>query len=236
MEFTPARKEDESFAGRRIELQVRTRLQHSWATAIEAVSLYRNQDLKHHKGDGDWLRLFELASAEFAHVERSPLPAGVPDRAERLKELKDLNARLGAVSMLENTKAATNFAENFTHDRGRYYLLRYRPDHTVKIETYTAPSPQREPLNWPKGRSKPGKARRKESSLRWTRSRSWSPLTRTISATSAARRSLQVHFRLVRKAVDRFAENDYKKETLHSLSEVDQRIAMKGEAVNEFEH
>ncbi|RAZ92375.1 hypothetical protein DPM33_00140 [Mesorhizobium hawassense] len=137
MEFTPARKEDESFAGRRIELQLRTRLQHSWATAIEAVSLYRNQDLKHHKADGDWLRLFELASAEFAQVERSPLPTGVPDQAERVKELKDLNARLGAVSMLENIKAATHFAENFTHDRGRYYLLRYRPDHTVKIETYT---------------------------------------------------------------------------------------------------
>ncbi|TPM57785.1 MULTISPECIES: PIN domain-containing protein [unclassified Mesorhizobium] len=48
-----------------------------------------------------------------------------------------------------------------------------------------------------------------------------------------ARRSLQAHFRLVREAVDRFAEDDYKKETLHSLNEVDQRIAMKGEAVND---
>jgi len=136
LEFNPNRKEDESYEGRRIELQVRTRLQHSWATAIEAVSLYRNQDLKHHKGDGEWLRLFELASAEFAHVERSPLPEGVPDRPERIRELKELNARLGAVSTLENIKAATHFAENFLYERGRYYLLRYRPDHTVKIETY----------------------------------------------------------------------------------------------------
>ncbi|MER8883004.1 PIN domain-containing protein [Mesorhizobium sp. M0816] len=47
-----------------------------------------------------------------------------------------------------------------------------------------------------------------------------------------AQRSLQAHFRLVKEAVDRFAEDDYKKETLHSLNEVDQRIAMKGEAVN----
>jgi ppGpp synthetase/RelA/SpoT-type nucleotidyltranferase len=138
LEFVPNKREDETYAGRRIELQVRTRLQHSWATAIEAVSLYRNQDLKHHQGDADWLRLFELASAEFAHIERSPLPEGVSDRTERIKELKDLNARLGAVSTLENIKAATHFAENFTYDRGRYYLLRYRPDHTVKIETYDA--------------------------------------------------------------------------------------------------
>jgi len=48
-----------------------------------------------------------------------------------------------------------------------------------------------------------------------------------------AQRSLQAHFRLVREAVDRFAEDDYKAETLKSLNEVDQRIAMKGEAVND---
>lgn len=138
LEFQPNSQKDESYAGRRIELQVRTRLQHSWATAIEAVSLYRNQDLKHHHGDADWLRLFALAAAEFAHIERCPLPEGVPDRPERIRELKDLNARLGAVSTLENIRAATHFAENFLHDRGRYYLLRYRPDHTVKIDTFDA--------------------------------------------------------------------------------------------------
>ncbi|SFU09605.1 PIN domain-containing protein [Mesorhizobium sp. YR577] len=48
-----------------------------------------------------------------------------------------------------------------------------------------------------------------------------------------ARRSLQSHFRLVRDAVDRFGEDAYKMETLRSLNEVDQRIAMKGEAVND---
>lgn len=137
--FQANKKQDESYVGRRIELQVRTRLQHSWATAIEAVSLYRNQDLKHHHGDADWLRLFVLTAAEFAAIERCPLPEGVPDRPERIRELKDLNARLGAVSTLENIKAATHYAENFLHDRGRYYLLRYRLDHTVKIETYDAP-------------------------------------------------------------------------------------------------
>ncbi|RWB25518.1 RelA/SpoT domain-containing protein [Mesorhizobium sp.] len=138
LEFQPNARQDDAYVGRRIELQIRTRLQHSWATAIEAVSLYRNQDLKHHKGDADWLRLFMLAAAEFAHVERCPQPEGVPDRPERIRELKDLNARLGAVATLENIKAATHFAENFIYERGRYYLLRYQSDHTVKIETYGA--------------------------------------------------------------------------------------------------
>ncbi|WSH22771.1 PIN domain-containing protein [Rhizobium ruizarguesonis] len=48
-----------------------------------------------------------------------------------------------------------------------------------------------------------------------------------------AQRSLQSHFRLVREAVSRFAEEEYRAETLRSLGEVDQRIAMKGEAVND---
>ncbi|WP_178134066.1 PIN domain-containing protein [Vineibacter terrae] len=48
-----------------------------------------------------------------------------------------------------------------------------------------------------------------------------------------AQRSLQAHFKLVREAVGRFAEDDYKAETLKSLNEVDQRISMKGEAVND---
>lgn len=136
LEFMPNGRVGDHYAGRRIELQVRTRLQHSWATAIEAVSLYRGEDLKHHKGDGDWLRLFLLAGAEFAHVERCPLPEGVPDRPERIRELRDLNDRLGADTMLDNIKAATFWAENNFNDGGSHYLLRYRADRTVKIETH----------------------------------------------------------------------------------------------------
>lgn len=40
LEFNPRRRHHEQYAGRLIELQIRTRLQHSWATSIEAVSLY----------------------------------------------------------------------------------------------------------------------------------------------------------------------------------------------------
>lgn len=136
-QFQPQSADQEAFAGRRIELQVRTRLQHAWATAVEAVSLYRGQDLKHGKGDGDWLRLFELVSAEFAYVEGCFCSgANIADRKERVRELQDINRRIGAVNVLDNIKNATHFAERFLHERGRYYLLRYGKDHSVKVETY----------------------------------------------------------------------------------------------------
>lgn len=46
-------------------------------------------------------------------------------------------------------------------------------------------------------------------------------------------RSLQSHFRLVREAVNRFGDEEYKSATLEALNEVDHRIVTKGEAAND---
>ncbi|MXN47201.1 hypothetical protein GR138_18550 [Shinella kummerowiae] len=135
--FCPRTREQRPFDGRRIELQVRTRLQHSWATAVEAVGLFNGEDLKHHKGSGDWLRLFQLVSAEFAHVEGCPIGPDVPQRRERLNEIKILNDKLGAVSILENIRTATHYAETFVYERGKFFLIHYREDRTVTVENYT---------------------------------------------------------------------------------------------------
>lgn len=56
------------YDGRRVEVQVRTNLQHSWATAVEAIGMFRNEELKSAKGSAEWLRLFALMSAEFAEA------------------------------------------------------------------------------------------------------------------------------------------------------------------------
>ncbi|UTV37663.1 RelA/SpoT domain-containing protein [Ensifer adhaerens] len=134
--FSPRKKEHEAFEGRRVELQIRTRLQHSWATAVEAVSLFNGEDLKHHHGDKDWLRLFQLVSAEFAHVEGCPVGPGVPVRKDRILEIKDINNRLGAVAVLENIRTATHYAESFVYERGKYFLIVYHANHTVEVENY----------------------------------------------------------------------------------------------------
>ena len=48
-----------------------------------------------------------------------------------------------------------------------------------------------------------------------------------------AQRGLQSHFRLVREAVNRFGDDEYRASTLNSLDEVDHKIATGGEAVIE---
>ena len=128
----------EAYHGRRIELQVRTRLQHCWATAVEAMGLFRDEDFKHDEGDPDWLRLFALVSAEFSHVEDCPVHADMPGRNDRVREIRDLNARLKATAALDDLRIMTNYVETYLHGEERFFLIRYGKDHQVRVEGYTS--------------------------------------------------------------------------------------------------
>jgi Region found in RelA / SpoT proteins len=126
----------DAFKGRRVELQIRTRLQHSWATAVEAVGIYRNEEMKQGEGDPDWLRLFQLMSLEFAYAEKCDPLGPDNDQAARLAEIKKLNAKLGAASVLEDLRNATHYMSNFASEiTARYYLIRY--DNQTKQVTVT---------------------------------------------------------------------------------------------------
>lgn len=54
---------------RSIELQVRTALQHDWATALEIVDLFTGQALKSNQGEHDWKLFFSSVSKQLAIME-----------------------------------------------------------------------------------------------------------------------------------------------------------------------
>lgn len=65
--------EDPEYDGLSVELQIRTKLQHDWATAVETAELISKSPLKASLGDENWLAFFKLVSAIFARKEQMPV-------------------------------------------------------------------------------------------------------------------------------------------------------------------
>ncbi|WP_305461543.1 RelA/SpoT domain-containing protein [Photobacterium leiognathi] len=51
-------KKYEKLNGLQIEMQIRTAVQHSWATAVEVVGAFTAQSLKSSQGNEKWLDFF----------------------------------------------------------------------------------------------------------------------------------------------------------------------------------
>ena len=124
------RSSAEVFSGRRIEIQVRTRLQHSWATAVEAIGLIKQQDMKGGHGDPVWLRLFDLVAAEMALIENCPEPPNAPDHHMRVQEIREIDRSTNAIQTLENLRFAVRSVDRYrVHSNSPdYYLLVYNYD------------------------------------------------------------------------------------------------------------
>jgi hypothetical protein len=92
----------EDWTGLKVEIQIRSRLQHAWATAVEIVGTFTRQALKSSQGQENWLRFFELMSSAHALREGTPLAPNTPDDPETLKrELRSYAKKLKAIELLE---------------------------------------------------------------------------------------------------------------------------------------
>lgn len=127
--------DDPAYGRHTIEAQIRTELQHSWATAVEAIGLSRNEDIKGGEGDPNWRRLFALVSAEFARMEGGGCVPGVPeDRRERFRELRALVADLDALKRLDGIREMISVTEGVRVPDAKFFLIEYdHEEQTVRI-------------------------------------------------------------------------------------------------------
>lgn len=115
----------EEFEGYSVELQLRTKLMHSWATSVEIVDTFEQSGLKSSKPDefnNDWDYFFAYAGAAIALIEGTPVPHGMPETETGVRKgLADLDAgRL--------VQRVSDWSSSMRHitklgGRGQYFLL-----------------------------------------------------------------------------------------------------------------
>lgn len=112
------------YDGLQLELQLRTKLQHAWATAVETVGTFLQHSLKSSEGPEEWLKFFSLAGSAFACLEESPLVPGFEelDREATFSATALEANRLAIRKMLVGYSSAVQAIPTGTA-RGAYYLI-----------------------------------------------------------------------------------------------------------------
>lgn len=86
----------------KIEIQIRTALQHAWATAVETVDAFTKYALKSSQGPEEWKRFFALMGSVLALRVACPLVPETPTRKrELIRELRHCVYELDVINKLE---------------------------------------------------------------------------------------------------------------------------------------
>ncbi|MFZ5491283.1 MAG: RelA/SpoT domain-containing protein [Pseudomonadota bacterium] len=122
-----------------LELQLRTKLQHAWATAVETMGTFLGQALKSGAGDQHWREFFSMAAAAFAQVEGTEPVPGFEDMArQRLFEnLSRLESDLQVIRRLQGFSVAANHIHKEGVGGSYHLVILDSEDRSVTIRSYS---------------------------------------------------------------------------------------------------
>lgn len=107
----------------RIEIQIRSAIQHAWATTVEIIGAFIGQALKSSKGEQDWLYFFSLMGSAMALTEGEQSVPNTPVGPDELRdELVALSRRLNVIGHLEAFQSSIAQLGSGLTGKG-YYLL-----------------------------------------------------------------------------------------------------------------
>ena len=112
--------------GMKIELQLRTKLQHSWAMAVETAELITGTALKSSQGEEEWLTFFKVVSSLFAIKERTPIMKEHEEKGYGMKELMTILYQMNNNYNFNDTLKALNVTSSFAKQdnyKDGYYIL-----------------------------------------------------------------------------------------------------------------
>jgi putative GTP pyrophosphokinase len=112
--------------GLRIEVQIRTKLQHIWATTVETLGTFMNTSLKSSEGPLEILDFLNITSSAFAIIEKCPVNPEhqLLNNEQIYKSVSDQYDRLNIADKLKGFSVAAKHIEgNLTKENYQYYLI-----------------------------------------------------------------------------------------------------------------
>lgn len=116
------------YNGLRVEVQIRSRLQHLWATAVETADFFTRQAIKFNEGIPDWADFFKLVSSAFALSENCPIIENTPvDKKELYSQIKQKEKELKVIYRMNGWTSAMKFfneeIRNKMKGKAKFFLL-----------------------------------------------------------------------------------------------------------------
>lgn len=114
----------EKYDGLRLELQIRTKLQHNWATAVETAGIITKTSLKSSQGPDEWLEFFKIVSSLFALKEKLPVLEEHNNLTmeELMLQCEKQSTKLNVIDMLRALRISANQIETNKFP-GDYYII-----------------------------------------------------------------------------------------------------------------
>lgn len=109
-----------------VEVQIRTKLQHYWATAVETIGVIEKSSFKTGFGDEKFKQFFRLSSALFSIQEQQPVVASLRNKSklEIAEEFTSLEKELGVFDKLAAFTSVVKAVSGVENKKTNgYYLL-----------------------------------------------------------------------------------------------------------------
>lgn len=128
--------------GLKIEVQLRTKMQHIWATAVETMGTFLNTSLKSSEGPDDILNFFALTSSAFSILERTPVVSdhSLMSDKEIFKKVISEYTKLKIEEKLSAFTIATSHIGKLNkQSRSHYFLIKLdMKNRRIRITPYSS--------------------------------------------------------------------------------------------------